>query len=60
VADHVDDVERCSAAVVAAMGDGAWLAVYLLVATGSQAIGSYVWGAIATRAACTWRCWFGG
>jgi Transmembrane secretion effector len=26
------------------------LAVYLLVATGSQAIGSYVWGAIATRA----------
>ena len=26
------------------------LSVYLLVATGSQAIGSYVWGAIATRA----------
>jgi MFS family permease len=26
------------------------LAVYLLVATGSQAIGSYVWGAVATRA----------
>lgn len=26
------------------------LAVYLLVATGSQAIGSYVWGALATRA----------
>jgi MFS family permease len=26
------------------------LAMYLLVATGSQAIGSYVWGAIATRA----------
>jgi MFS family permease len=26
------------------------LAVYLLVATGSQALGSYVWGAIATRA----------
>jgi MFS family permease len=25
------------------------LAVYLLVATGSQAIGSYVWGAVATR-----------
>jgi MFS family permease len=25
------------------------LAVYLLVATGSQALGSYVWGAIATR-----------
>ena len=25
VADHVDDVERCSAAVVAAMGDGAWV-----------------------------------
>ncbi|OBJ09443.1 MFS transporter [Mycobacterium sp. 1465703.0] len=26
------------------------LAVYLLVATGSQAIGSYAWGAVATRA----------
>ena len=26
------------------------LSVYLLVATGSQAIGSYVWGALATRA----------
>ena len=26
------------------------LSVYLLVATGSQAIGSYVWGAVATRA----------
>ena len=26
------------------------LAVYLLVSTGSQAIGSYVWGAVATRA----------
>lgn len=26
------------------------LAMYLLVATGSQAVGSYVWGAIATRA----------
>jgi MFS family permease len=26
------------------------LAIYLLIATGSQAIGSYVWGAVATRA----------
>ena len=26
------------------------LSVYLLVATGSQAIGAYVWGAVATRA----------
>src|SRR4029077_1339287 len=25
------------------------LAIYLLVATGSQAVGSYVWGALATR-----------